>query len=84
MSIKWTQQEDNLLKQLDALGYSSSKIYKEYGSILAASKGLTVSDNGNESVPMDMSGHKYSVTTANPPLPGVASPLASQYRLRGG
>lgn len=34
MSIKWTQQEDNLLKQLDALGYSSSKIYKEYGSIL--------------------------------------------------
>ena len=29
MSIKWTQQEDNLLKQLDALGYSSSKIYKE-------------------------------------------------------
>ena len=34
MSVKWTQQEDNLLKQLDALGYSSSKIYKEYGSIL--------------------------------------------------
>lgn len=34
MSIKWTQQEDNLLKQLDALGYSSSKIYKEYSSIL--------------------------------------------------
>lgn len=34
MSMKWTQQEDNLLKQLDALGYSSSKIYKEYGSIL--------------------------------------------------
>lgn len=34
MSIKWTQQEDNLLKQLDALGYSSSRIYKEYGSIL--------------------------------------------------
>lgn len=34
MSNKWTQQEDNLLKQLDALGYSSSKIYKEYGSIL--------------------------------------------------
>lgn len=33
MSIKWTQQEDNLLKQLDALGYSSSKIYTEYGSI---------------------------------------------------
>ena len=40
------------------------KVYKEYGSILAASKGLTVSDNGNESVPMDMSGHKYSGTTA--------------------
>lgn len=39
-------------------------VYKEYGSILAASKGLTVSDNGNESVPMDMSGHKYSGTTA--------------------
>lgn len=34
MSMKWTQQEDNLLKQLDALCYSSSKIYKEYGSIL--------------------------------------------------
>ncbi len=34
MSIKWTQQEDNLLKQLDTLGYSSSRIYKEYGSIL--------------------------------------------------
>lgn len=34
MSIKWTQQEDNLLRQLDALGYSSSRIYKEYGSIL--------------------------------------------------
>ena len=34
MSIKWTQQEDNLLKQLDALGYSSSRIYKDYGSIL--------------------------------------------------
>lgn len=34
MSMKWTQQENNLLKQLDALGYSSSKIYKEYGSIL--------------------------------------------------
>lgn len=34
MSVKWTQQEDNLLRQLDALGYSSSKIYKEYGSIL--------------------------------------------------
>lgn len=34
MSNKWTQQEDNLLKQLDALGYSSSRIYKEYGSIL--------------------------------------------------
>ena len=33
MRIKWTQQEDNLLRQLDALGYSSSKIYKEYGSI---------------------------------------------------
>nr|DAU52828.1 MAG TPA: Myb2 [Caudoviricetes sp.] len=33
MCIKWTQQEDNLLRQLDALGYSSSKIYKEYGSI---------------------------------------------------
>ena len=28
MSMKWTQQEDNLLKQLDALGYSSSKIYQ--------------------------------------------------------
>lgn len=40
------------------------KVYKEYGSILAASKGLTVSDNGNEYVPMDMSGHKYSGTTA--------------------
>ena len=38
MSIKWTQQEDNLLKQLDALGYSSSKIYKEYGSILKEPK----------------------------------------------
>lgn len=34
MRIKWTQQEDNLLRQLDALGYSSSKIYTEYGSIL--------------------------------------------------
>ena len=34
MSIKWTQQEDNLLRPLDALGYSSSRIYKEYGSIL--------------------------------------------------
>lgn len=40
------------------------KVYKEYGSILAASKGLTVSDNGNVYVPMDMSGHKYSGTTA--------------------
>ena len=34
MRIKWTQQEGNLLRQLDALGYSSSKIYTEYGSIL--------------------------------------------------
>lgn len=34
MSNKWTQQEDNLLKQLDALGYSSTKIHKEYSSIL--------------------------------------------------
>ena len=44
--------------------HMEKKVYKEYGSILAASKGLTVSDNGNESVPMDMSGHKYSGTTA--------------------
>ena len=34
MSNKWTQQEDNLLKQLDALGYSSTRIHKEYSSIL--------------------------------------------------
>lgn len=44
--------------------HMEKKVYKEYGSILAASKGLTVSDNGNESVPMDMRGHKYSGTTA--------------------
>lgn len=44
--------------------HMEKKVYKEYGSILAASKGLTVSDNGNESVPMDMSGRKYSGTTA--------------------
>jgi len=44
--------------------HMEKKVYNEYGSILAASKGLTVSDNGNESVPMDMSGHKYSGTTA--------------------
>ena len=44
--------------------HMEKKVYKEYGSILAASKGLTVSDNGNESVPIDMSGHKYSGTTA--------------------
>lgn len=34
MSLKWTQQEDNLLRQLDALGYSSTKIHKEYSSVL--------------------------------------------------
>ena len=45
--------------------HMEKKAYKEYGSILAASKGLTVSDNGNESVPMDMNGHKYSGTTEN-------------------
>lgn len=44
--------------------HMEKKVFKEYGSILAASKGLTVSDNGNGSVPMDMSGHKYSGTTA--------------------
>ena len=44
--------------------HMEKKVFKEYGSILAASKGLTFSDNGNESVPMDMSGHKYSGTTA--------------------
>lgn len=44
--------------------HMEKKVFKEYGSILATSKGLTFSDNGNESVPMDMSGHKYSGTTA--------------------
>ena len=34
MSMKWTQQEDNLLKQLNAIGLSSAAIYKNYREIL--------------------------------------------------
>ena len=34
MSIKWTQQEDNLLKQLNAIGLSSAAIYKNYREVL--------------------------------------------------
>lgn len=34
MSMKWTQQEDNLLKQLNAIGLSSTAIYKNYREVL--------------------------------------------------
>lgn len=34
MSMKWTQQEDNLLKQLNAIGLSSAAIYKNYREVL--------------------------------------------------
>lgn len=34
MSMKWTQQEDNLLRQLSAIGLSSAVIYKSYREIL--------------------------------------------------
>lgn len=34
MSIKWTQQEDNLLRQLSAIGLSSAAIYKSYREVL--------------------------------------------------
>lgn len=34
MSVKWTQQEDNLLKQLNAIGLSSAAIYKNYREVL--------------------------------------------------
>lgn len=34
MSMKWTQQEDNLLKQLNAIGLSSAAIYKNYKEVL--------------------------------------------------
>lgn len=40
------------------------KAYQEYGSILANSKGLNLSLNGQEPVPMDLKGHKYSGATA--------------------
>ena len=34
MSMKWTQQEDNLLRQLSAIGLSSAAIYKSYREVL--------------------------------------------------
>lgn len=34
MSMKWTQQEDNLLKQLNATGLTSTAIYKNYKEVL--------------------------------------------------
>lgn len=34
MSLKWTQQEDNLLRQLSAIGLSSAAIYKNYREVL--------------------------------------------------
>ena len=34
MGLKWTEQEDNLLRQLEAIGLTSAKIYKEYSSVL--------------------------------------------------
>lgn len=38
--------------------------YKAYGSLLAESKGLTIANDGTESIPMDLGGHKYDGTTA--------------------
>ncbi len=40
------------------------KAYQEYGSILANSKGLAITEDGQVSVPMDFSGRKYSGATA--------------------
>jgi len=40
------------------------KAYQEYGSILASSKGLNVASEGQEAVPMDLKGHKYTGATA--------------------
>jgi len=34
MSMKWTQQEDNLLRQLSAIGLTSAAIYKNYKEVL--------------------------------------------------
>ena len=34
MSLKWTQQEDNLLRQLSAIGLTSAAIYKNYRDVL--------------------------------------------------
>lgn len=34
MSMKWMQQEDNLLKQLNAIGLTSAAIYKNYKEVL--------------------------------------------------
>ena len=34
MSMKWTQQEDNLLKQLNAIGLTSAAIHKNYKEVL--------------------------------------------------
>lgn len=34
MSMKWSQQEDNLLRQLSAIGLSSAAIYKSYREVL--------------------------------------------------
>lgn len=38
--------------------------YKAYGSLLADSKGLTIANDGTESIPMDLGGHKYDGATA--------------------
>ena len=40
------------------------KAYQEYGSILASGKGLNVAVDGQEFVPMDLKGHKYTGATA--------------------